>query len=108
MVRGRSMPTYEYECSGCGGQFEFFQTMSEKPKETCETCGGKLTKLLSAGTGLIFKGSGFYITDYKTKSGEPVAPTATGEKTAAVSKDAKPAKTETAAPAKTESKSSTD
>lgn len=64
------MPTYEYECSECKGHFEFFQSISEKPKDVCEACGGKLTKLLSAGTGLIFKGSGFYITDYKPKGSD--------------------------------------
>lgn len=66
------MPTYEYECESCGLQFEYLQSMSEPPKEKCEKCGGHLKKLLSAGSGLIFKGSGFYITDYKggTKSGE--------------------------------------
>ena len=63
------MPTYEYECRDCGGHFEFFHSMSES-KETCEKCGGGLTKLLSAGSGLIFKGSGFYITDYKN-NGSP-------------------------------------
>lgn len=63
------MPTYEYQCDRCGKNFEFFQSMSEPRKETCEVCGGKLTKLLSAGSGLIFKGSGFYITDYKKSGG---------------------------------------
>ncbi len=63
------MPTYEYECTKCGEQFDYLQSIKEAPKDTCEKCGGALTKLLSAGTGLIFKGSGFYITDYKTKSG---------------------------------------
>jgi putative FmdB family regulatory protein len=67
--KGTSMPTYEYECGNCGKQFEFFQSISEAPKNKCEECGGTLTKLLSAGSGLIFKGSGFYITDYKSKSG---------------------------------------
>ncbi|MCX7717917.1 MAG: hypothetical protein N2111_05885 [Candidatus Sumerlaeaceae bacterium] len=59
------MPTYEYECEACGGRFEYFQWISEEPRVTCEACGGGLKRLLSAGTGLIFKGSGFYITDYK-------------------------------------------
>lgn len=63
------MPTYEYECGNCGKHFDYFQSMSDAPKQTCEECGGQLTKLLSAGSGLIFKGSGFYITDYKSKSG---------------------------------------
>lgn len=59
------MPTYEYECTKCGKHSEYFQSIKEAPKTECEHCGGKLTKLLSAGSGLIFKGSGFYITDYK-------------------------------------------
>ena len=63
------MPTYEYQCDACGREFEYFQRMSEKPKSVCEACGGHLTKLLSAGSGLIFKGSGFYITDYKKGNG---------------------------------------
>lgn len=63
------MPTYEYACDNCGGEFEIFQSIKDAPVTVCEKCGGKLTKLLSAGTGLIFKGSGFYITDYKSKTG---------------------------------------
>ncbi len=62
------MPTYEYECTKCGEIFEYFQSVQEKPKTKCELCGGKLKKLVSAGAGLVFKGSGFYITDYKKKS----------------------------------------
>jgi putative FmdB family regulatory protein len=62
------MPHYEYECTSCGKHFEYFQKMSDPPMETCEECGGHLQKLLSAGSGLIFKGSGFYITDYKGKN----------------------------------------
>ncbi|AXA37097.1 MAG: zinc ribbon domain-containing protein [Candidatus Hydrogenedentota bacterium] len=73
------MPTYEYACTSCGEEFEYFQRMSEEPKKVCEKCGGRLERLVSSGSGLIFKGSGFYITDYKrsgngsskeTKSGE--------------------------------------
>jgi len=63
------MPTYEYACDNCEEQFEIFQSIKDAPATVCEKCGGHLTKLLSAGSGLIFKGSGFYITDYKTKSG---------------------------------------
>jgi putative FmdB family regulatory protein len=62
------MPHYEYECTQCGKHFEYFQKMSDAPIEVCEACGGHLQKLLSAGSGLIFKGSGFYITDYKGKN----------------------------------------
>lgn len=62
------MPTYEYECRACGGHFEYFHSIAEPPKTTCEACGGELSRLIGGGAGLIFKGSGFYITDYK-KSG---------------------------------------
>ena len=64
------MPTYEYQCTKCEQEFEYFQSIKEEPKTVCEKCGGNLVKLLSGGTGLIFKGSGFYITDYKS-SGAP-------------------------------------
>ncbi|MFW5870034.1 MAG: FmdB family zinc ribbon protein [Candidatus Sumerlaeota bacterium] len=64
------MPTYEYECEKCGQIFEHFQSMTEKPLEKCilDGCKGKVKRLLSAGGGVIFKGSGFYETDYKRKS----------------------------------------
>ena len=65
------MPTYEYQCEQCGEVSEYLQSMSEAAKTTCELCGGKLVKLLSAGSGLIFKGSGFYITDYKNAKTSP-------------------------------------
>lgn len=62
------MPTYEYECDKCGHKFEAFQTMTAKPVKKCPECGGKVTRLLGAGSGIIFKGSGFYQTDYKNSS----------------------------------------
>lgn len=65
------MPTYEYQCEECGEESEYFQRISDPPKEKCEKCGGKLQKLVSAGSGLIFKGSGFYITDYKKSNSSP-------------------------------------
>jgi putative FmdB family regulatory protein len=61
------MPTYDYECTKCGYSFEVFQKISEEPLQMCPECKGKLKKLIGAGCGLIFKGSGFYITDYKRK-----------------------------------------
>jgi putative FmdB family regulatory protein len=62
------MPTYEYKCEGCGHEFEAFQSISEDPIKICPSCGEvKVKRLISAGAGLIFKGSGFYITDYKKK-----------------------------------------
>ncbi len=65
------MPTYEYECLKCGHKFEEFQKMSDEPVKICPKCSGKVRKLISKGGGLIFKGSGFYATDYagKNKSG---------------------------------------
>lgn len=67
------MPTYEYQCEQCGEEFEYFQSIKAAPKEVCERCGGHLTKLVSAGAGLIFKGSGFYITDYKKQNASPAS-----------------------------------
>lgn len=59
------MPTYEYECKDCGFRFELFQKMSDPHKKTCPHCGKRLKRLIGAGTGIIFKGSGFYATDYR-------------------------------------------
>jgi putative FmdB family regulatory protein len=61
------MPTYEYRCPE-GHDFELFQRMSDEPVAKCPTCGKKAQRLLSAGGGLVFKGSGFYITDYRSDS----------------------------------------
>ena len=61
-------PTYNYECLECGYEFEKFQKMSDEPVKTCPKCKGKVQKLISSGAGIIFKGSGFYTTDYKKKS----------------------------------------
>ncbi len=62
------MPTYEYECDKCKHKFEAFQSMTAKPLGKCPECGGKVTRLLGTGGGIIFKGSGFYHTDYKAAS----------------------------------------
>jgi putative FmdB family regulatory protein len=59
------MPTYEYECQKCGHRFDEFQSMTAKPLVRCPKCRGKLKRLIGAGAGLLFKGSGFYITDYR-------------------------------------------
>lgn len=61
------MPTYEYKCTQCGHRFEEFQNMSDLPVQTCPECGGKTERLIGTGGGIIFKGSGFYATDYKQK-----------------------------------------
>ena len=115
------MPTYEYVCEKCGHQFEKFQLMAAKPLTTCpkELCAqkrwgkGRVKKQISAGAGLIFKGSGFYITDYRsdkykeaakkdsnassgtsTTGGETKAtkPAATSESKPAAKAESKPAK----------------
>ena len=68
------MPTYDYACQACDHQFEHFQSIKDALLEKCPKCGKKkLKRLLGAGAGLIFKGTGFYITDYKKKSGTPDA-----------------------------------
>jgi putative FmdB family regulatory protein len=61
------MPTYEYECKKCGHKFELFQSIKDEPRKTCikPKCRGRAKRLLGTGAGLLFKGSGFYITDYR-------------------------------------------
>lgn len=77
------MPTYEYECTACGKVFETHQSMTEPPLTDCPTefCGkqGTVKRLISAGAGLIFKGSGFYITDYKNGGSKSASSPATSE-----------------------------
>jgi len=65
------MPTYDYVCTDCNYKFERFHSMSDEPIRVCPNCGGVVHRLISGGTGLIFKGSGYYITDYKNKSNSP-------------------------------------
>ncbi len=66
------MPTYEYECSSCGHTFEAFQNMSDAPLSSCPECGKAVKRLIFGGTGVIFKGSGFYVNDSrKASSGSP-------------------------------------
>ena len=62
------MPTYEYECLSSGKLFEKFQNMTDEPLKECPECGGSVRRLIGAGAGIIFKGSGFYATDYGRKS----------------------------------------
>ena len=60
------MPTYEYECRKCGHTFEKFQRISEPPAKRCPRCRSAVRRVLGGGAGLLFKGSGFYITDYRS------------------------------------------
>lgn len=59
------MPTYEYKCMSCSSVFEYFEKITDEPRRICEECGGEIKRLISGGLGPIFKGSGFYQTDYK-------------------------------------------
>jgi len=65
------MPTYEYKCTECDYAFEKFQKMSDEPLKECPNCKGLVKRLIGSGAGTIFKGSGFYQTDYKNKSASP-------------------------------------
>jgi putative FmdB family regulatory protein len=86
------MPTYEYECRKCGHQFEKFQSITAVPLKSCPKCKGRVARLLTTGSGIIFKGSGFYQTDYK-KSSHSAHSAEKGEtKKADSSKPDKPAK----------------
>jgi putative FmdB family regulatory protein len=60
------MPTYEYECRDCSTRVEAFQKITAEPLTTCEACGGSLRRVLFP-VGIVFKGSGFYVTDYRNK-----------------------------------------
>jgi len=62
------MPTYEYQCQKCKRRHEASQSITARPLAKCSKCGGRLKRLLSRGSGFLFKGSGFYITDYRSKS----------------------------------------
>jgi putative FmdB family regulatory protein len=99
------MPTYEYRCNACKHEFEQVQSMKDNALRKCPKCGkNALERLIGAGAAVIFRGSGFYQTDYRSdsyKAGEKAASgdskPADGGKTDAASKDA-PAKSETPAP----------
>jgi putative FmdB family regulatory protein len=59
------MPTYEYKCTHCGHSFDYSQKITDSPLEKCPKCKKSVKRLISSGVGVIFKGSGFYATDYK-------------------------------------------
>ena len=65
------MPNYDYKCTKCNNTFEIFQKMTDEPLVVCPDCGGKLKRLIGTGSGPIFKGKGFYHTDYKNKTKLP-------------------------------------
>jgi len=91
------MPTYEYRCTGCGHQFEEFQSMTADPLVKCPSCGNNtLKRMLGGGAGMIFKGQGFYQTDYKnsSSSSSPAAKPAPKKKTTKPDKPSTPPKTD--------------
>ena len=90
------MPTYDYECKECGVTFERFQNIKEEPIKKCPECGGLVRRLIGAGAGVIFKGSGFYATDYRSESYKQGARKEKGlDKTESKSKESKPAEKKT-------------
>ena len=94
------MPTYGYRCTSCGHQFEVFQRMSDDPVQTCPDCQGKVTRILYP-TGVVFKGSGYYSTDYKG-SGSSASSNGSGSSSEGSKSESK---SESASESKPESKS---
>ncbi|QDU71172.1 FmdB family zinc ribbon protein [Mucisphaera calidilacus] len=91
------MPTYDYQCAACGHEFEEFQSITANPLKKCPSCGKlKLQRLIGTGAGVIFKGSGFYETDYRSEG---------YKKDAKAADEAGKAKTETKSESKSDSKS---
>ena len=95
------MPTYVYRCKACSHEFEELQRTTDESLTECPSCGKTtLKRMIGGGGGLVFKGSGFYLTDYKKSGGD-------GKKESSEKKETKPeAKTETKSETKTETKSS--
>lgn len=86
------MPTYEYKCRQCGTEFEVVKKITARPGSKCPRCGGKAERQMSAGAGLVFKGSGFYLTDYGRAGQKKAEGERSGSEAAA-----KPDKADTAA-----------
>ncbi len=100
------MPTYHYRCTACAHEFDEFQSMKDKSLETCPKCQGVIIRVISGGAGVIFKGSGFYQTDYRSDSYNKAAKADTpGGATPAPDSGAK--KTESASPSSAAPASST-
>jgi putative FmdB family regulatory protein len=87
------MPTYQYKCHDCGYLFEEFQSITEPSLTECPKCGGKVERVISGGAGFLFKGSGFYITDYRSdkykKAAEMDKPSPVAESTSSKKTDKK-------------------
>jgi putative FmdB family regulatory protein len=103
------MPTYDYACDACEHTWEEFQSIKAEPTKKCPSCGKKKAKrLISAGAGFLFKGSGFYITDYRSdsykKSADADKKSTSGGETKSESSKSEPSKTESKRSSKSESK----
>ncbi|HEY7462584.1 MAG TPA: zinc ribbon domain-containing protein, partial [Gemmatimonadota bacterium] len=85
------MPTYDYQCRRCGHEFEKFQKISDPPRARCPKCRGGAERLITGGAGLLFKGGGFYITDYRSESYRQAAKAESGEATTTSETKAEPA-----------------
>lgn len=91
------MPTYSYKCDNCSHAFTIRQSIKDDPLSECSECGGKVRRLISGNTGLIFKGSGFYLTDYARKNSS----TANGKNGSSTEKSKKNSETKKASDPKT-------
>lgn len=101
------MPTYEYECALCGHAFEEFQSITAKALKKCPKCGKpRLYRLIGTGAGVIFKGEGFYQTDYRSDGYKKAAQAEKEPATAAKASDSTPSGTSTAPPADVPAKKS--
>jgi putative FmdB family regulatory protein len=101
------MPTYEYRCPECGNEFEKFGKMSDPPVTECTRCGAESQRRISGGAGLLFKGSGFYITDYRGEGYKKAAESDKGGSSSSGGGESKSeSKSEPAAAPRSDSKSS--
>ncbi len=98
------MPTYQYRCDKCGHEFEEYQSMLDDPLDSCPECKGPVHRLITGGAGFLFKGSGFYITDYRSgQYKKDAAADSSSSKTSSESKDASKSKSDSSSK-KTKSK----
>ncbi len=84
------MPTYEYKCRDCGEKFDEFQQITDPPLTKCPFCGGPVDRLISGGSGIMFKGSGFYATDYRSASYKKAAESEKSSELTSKGSDSKP------------------
>jgi putative FmdB family regulatory protein len=105
-MRKTKMPTYEYECGACGRGLEVFQSMKDDPLKKCPNCGkSRLKRKIGTGAGIIFKGSGFYCTDYRSPSYDKAAKSESGSSSGSPDSGSK---TDVKTDAKTDKKPSGD